>query len=216
MTTRLREIAGSPRFILYATAILAILTFLAGRHYGLTRADWPGWLQAVGSVWAILVAVWVPWQQAEAHERREKQKESDELGSLLRLIRTEISLIFERVTDIFGTDLDNPSAAEPYLRHLPVPNDPFKIYNALLPNLGIIRDDATRDQIVRTYRYATGLFLSIHLNNRLIDDWHHSEISADKVAAEKRHNDLVTHYRPLQESYRLTKKEVEKLLRLLA
>lgn len=215
MKIRLRKIAGLPSFIVYATAILAILTFLIGQHYDFSRADWPGWLQAIGSVWAILVAVWVSWQQAEAHERREKQRESDELRSLLRLVRTEISLMFERAAETFGNDLDKLSPGEPYLTHLPVPADPFKIYNALLPKLGIVHDDVTRDQIVRAYRFAHGLFLSIHLNNRLIDDWYSSDLNADEDIADKRYRDLVTHCRPFREGYLLARKEVEKLLLLL-
>lgn len=215
MKTKLREIAGSPRFILFATTLLAIVTFVTGRYYGLTRIDWPGWLQAIGSVWAILVAVWVSWHQAEAHERREKQKEADELAGLLNSFRTELSCMFDRIHDLYGADLEAIEPGQPFASHLPVPDDPFVIYNALLPKLGTIRDDVVREQIVRTYREANGFFLTIHLHNRLANAWYLRDESAGEQFSRQRYDDLVGYSPVLKTGYSNAKNAVAKLLPLL-
>ncbi|MBD8627676.1 hypothetical protein IFT64_12090 [Oxalobacteraceae sp. CFBP 8753] len=215
MTTKIRLVAGSPSFILYATSALAAAIFFVGRHYGLTRVDWPGWLQAVGSVWAILVAVWVPWQQAEANERREKQKEADDVAALLRSIRTELSGTLDRAQNVFGGALDKLPRGKPFLAYLPVSEDPFIIYNALLPKIGTVRDDTTRDQIVRTYKAARGFILTIHRHNSMYETWDLSDSNGDKVIALKKYEELLKYTPLLQESYREMKREIAKLLPML-
>jgi len=215
MTTKIRHLAGSPRFILVATLALSILTIAIGNLCKLNRSDWPGWLQAVGSIWAILVAVWVSWQQAEMQQRREDVKGREEVSALLRSIRSELISITDRTNQTFGPELDKLTDGQPFFAHIPISKEPFTIYNALLPKIGTISDDTLRDQIVRTYRAAQGLVQTIHHHNELVSTWQDA-IDTNRENKAKQCRAMVSAYTGiLKESYLEVKDEIGKLAHML-
>jgi hypothetical protein len=176
MTTKISLISASPRFILVITAGVTIATCLLGWHFNLDRNQWPGWVQAVGSVLAILVAVWVSWQQADSQQRREAQNAEDELHGLISAIKTEIETNSANAHDAIGKHLLTLSPGTHFNGIMPISEDPFDIYNAALPKLGLIRDPELRAQIVRTYSLAKGFVLTLRYHNALVENLETAQI----------------------------------------
>ena len=168
MTTKIREFASSLPFILIATAIVSGITFAIGRHYALNRDEWPGWVQAVGSVEAILVAVWVAWQQAESQRRRDEEKERAELRGMLQSLRSEMEASLEFAQTEIGAFLNNTQFGTAFRYTYPITEDPFPIFSGYIPKLGMIADDQLRHQVVITYASARSFVLTIVHHNKLV------------------------------------------------
>jgi hypothetical protein len=174
--------------------VITVNLIVQGFAHDLTKSDWAAWVQAVGSVLAIFVAIWVSWDQAKTQRRREIEREDSELTGLLRALRTEISANAENARVAFGTDLEIVTENNPYLCTLPISEDPFDIYNGVVPKLGLIRDDALRDQIVRTYGSAKGFVLTLRYHNDLVAVFEQESISVEinSDAASRRRLQLAT------------------------
>lgn len=137
-------------------AVLALMGLLwAFGYYAVdwTKIDspqWAAWVQAIGSVLAILVAVGVAWHQGESQRRREDERALNDGNALLRCLRADMTSHLEQVHTGFSPIINATGPGQPVLSMFPVPEDPFSMYNALLPKLGIIQDDNLRVQIVRS------------------------------------------------------------------
>jgi hypothetical protein len=223
MATKIKEFAGSLGFILGATVIVNFAALLLGRSNIENSQDWPGWVQAIGSIEAILIAVWVSWQQTENQRQREIEKDTAELKGLLRALRTEIKGSIEQARYTLGQALKDVTASTPYLCTLPISDDPFDIYNAMLPRLGLIEDDALRDQIVRTYQMAKGLVLTLRYHNELVAAYERAQLQFQMVESDATKRELtvkvaeLSGYSPvLRDSYEKVNKEVDTLFPMLA
>jgi hypothetical protein len=64
-----------------------------------------------------------------------------------------------------------------------VPEDPFVIYNALTPRLGLIKYDSLSNHIVRAYTAAKACVLTVRYNNELLDSMVAAERSTIEPAA---------------------------------
>jgi hypothetical protein len=61
-------------------------------------SDAPAWVQAIGSIGAILVAIWVFWRQGERQrQEREEQKAEEQINVLLQL-----ELIIREMSNFLG------------------------------------------------------------------------------------------------------------------
>ena len=100
----------------------------------------------------------------------------------------------------------------------PVSEDPFSIYNAVIPKLGLILDDQLRNQIILTYGRAKSLVLTFRFNNELLERYLAAEATAkrskstlDIADADKLLDSLELYGDSLRQSYREVKGEVEAL-----
>lgn len=219
MTTRIRQKASSPRFILLSTAFLTIATICIGRYFDLDREDWPGWVQAIGSVWAILVAVWVSWQQAESQRKSEEQKERSELAGLLRSLRAELDSTILYTKMRVGHHFDAHQHGRPFLFKYPISENSFPIFDALIPKLGTIQDDELRNHIVQTYSKAKGIVLTFRAHNDLVADFLAADIkkTQDESVASIAHYDrchatLVNYSHELKADFQSVCLEVDALM----
>jgi len=176
MTTPLRRLAGSAAFIVLLTAILALATFLIGHHLALSRQDWPGWLQAIGSIWAILVAVWVSWQQAEAQRRRDEDAQIAEVKGVIRSLRAEAETTLEYANTHIADDLRESKPGTPFNVVFPLPESPFPIFDALIPKLGLISNDELQRQIIHTFTLGKSLALTIKHHNLMVNELQAAEL----------------------------------------
>lgn len=164
------------------------------------NADWAAWVQAVGSIAAILVAVWVANDQHAKAEKRIEKAERDEVRNFLAGIREELHtnwLVY--MFNVGGAVEDTkPGAAVEWT--WPVPDNPFKVYGATVCMLGRIPEDELREAIVATYIITGGLLLTWKMHNslRAARD-REPEAVGDKFGAEPnakwhtRHNQLVAY-----------------------
>lgn len=73
--------------LFFVALILSIKLVFLGRSLGLNKSDWPAWVQAVGSVMAIVVAIIIAQEQhardRKLDEQRRKEEQDGELDRQL-------------------------------------------------------------------------------------------------------------------------------------
>lgn len=150
------------------TAAIAALAF-----YFVPGLDWsdesaPAWVQGIGSIVAILVAISVAIYQTDAQRARDKAVADGELRGLLLSLRSELLSNLSMLEVQIGPIIRAKPPGEPFYTTYPLPEDPFHVYNALLPRLATMTDDSLRDSIVNTYTLAKGFVLTVRFNNGLL------------------------------------------------
>jgi hypothetical protein len=87
---------------IYAAILVAVIASLAGLIYWgiqlkFTRADWPAWVQAVGSIAAIIGAYWVSGIQIKADTvaavEAEARAQRRQRGSILAIAKAAIEVV---------------------------------------------------------------------------------------------------------------------------
>lgn len=157
----------------YAKATLAVVLFTGmaiwcGALFLKKPDEWPGWVQAVGSVIAIYVAIIVAIYQTATQKREATDAADAELRGMLLSLRAEMSSTLGLLEDRVGPQIRDKPAGHAFNLIYPVPENPFHVYDALLHRLGTIGDDALRTQIVRTYSGAKGFVHTVRFNNDLL------------------------------------------------
>lgn len=133
------------------------------KHPGLAS-----WVQAIGSIIAIGIAIWVPyWQKKQAHEQA-RQAEADQVRHLLRNLLDEIIVVSSGFREQNGKLLLETTDGSPFMYVVPVMDNPFPIYNASTAKLGQIPDDELRRHLITGYGYASAFVSSIRFNNLLL------------------------------------------------
>lgn len=133
-----------------------------------SNANAPAWFQAVFSVIAILAAVGVAYWQNEAQRRRNDESEQSELRGLLRSLCAELTVSLQQLEHRIGPDIRGKELGQPFLFTFPLTENPFHIYDALIPKIGTIKDIALQHAIIRTYAIAKGLVASFRFNNEML------------------------------------------------
>lgn len=155
--------------------------------------DWAAWVQAVGSIAAILAAVALAWYQNETMLERERLKDLAELSGLLLSIKDEICMNFEMAQKMVGDELESTADGTGFFAVFPVEVDPFNIYNSLSHRLPIITDEILRRQIIKTYGVAKGAIGTFLQNNELVTKWEAVQRAANKsgIDVDKEDADLM-------------------------
>ena len=158
---------------LYAIGIANILILLVAHTY-LTPAskefEWPAWMQAVGSISAILVAIWVSSDQTRQQRQHAIALQRDELDGVLRSIRGEV---FTTQLYLAGQVLPafrDAEPGQPIRTVFSLPEYPFPIFDGLIPKLGIISDKRLLHDIITTYAYIKSLAMTAQTHNELVED----------------------------------------------
>jgi hypothetical protein len=158
-------------FVLCATAY--------GRHPATTSEAVAAWVQAVGSIGAILAAVWVSHKQYRDTRELEAQRAADEAAKDLAQTVAFVQAIREELRSIwygYSSDARKRLLAVPtheFLNYIyPVSADAFTIYNSMSSHVGKVPDAELRRLIVVVYAQAKGLVSSFQLNNTLVQEFH--------------------------------------------
>lgn len=131
----------------------------------------PAWVQALGSVGAIIGAVWVSYHQhAKAVERQQETQDQDVRAFLLG-VREELESSWRVYQIQAGEALKKtPKGKMVQLYWLP-PERPFKVYEATVGQIGRVPSDGLRALIIQTYVVVGGLLLTWVTHNRLLDEY---------------------------------------------
>lgn len=163
-TNILLALLGSGVILSIAIAVIADRTT--------NSSDWPAWVQAVGSIAAILVAVWVPYQQKEDAAEEERDQRRIEARRVQLAIRDELKFLDE----VFAVGpnvvkLLNLPEGSIFDSYIAIPQERFPIYKAVLSRLTLIEDDEQRRDIIAAYEWANALIHSAAQNNRLLTEF---------------------------------------------
>jgi hypothetical protein len=115
---------------------------------------WTSWVQAVGSVGAILVAVWVMRRQNDDALSREISSSRSETANVLRALAVELQTHLDFVAQMQDVELK---------AIMPTHQWHFYIYRACAGSIGKIDDDELRGNIVQLYGAIDTLY---QRNNR--------------------------------------------------
>lgn len=136
------------------------------------------WVQAVGSIGAILAAVWVSHKQYRDTHELEAQRAADNAAKDLAETVAFVQAIREELQSTwFGYSSDTRKrllAVQPseFLDHFyPVSADAFTIYNGSSARVGKVPDAELRRLIVVVYAQAKGLVSSFQFNNELLREY---------------------------------------------
>ncbi|KWU16272.1 hypothetical protein [Achromobacter xylosoxidans] len=127
--------------------------------------EWAAWVQAFGSIGAILGAIWIAHEQHRRTLSRELLRERAETAALVRSLQAELDVAQENLEREYGDDLENRDRLFP--GDLAVADVPFQIYSANSAMIGKIPNDEIRKLFVRTYGLAQSLLLSFEKNNKI-------------------------------------------------
>lgn len=155
--------------------LLAIGFLLLARHILFPdNFNWPTWVQTVGSIAAVLVAIWVSVDQASQQRWRDAEHERKDVAGTLRSILSEVqaSLIYmdSQVAPALRTQ-----PGEPIRVTFAIPDQPFPIFDALIPKLGIIQSAALQTQIIQAYAYAKSLAMTAQEHAKMVDNFSGAE-----------------------------------------
>lgn len=129
---------------------------------------WAAWVQAVGSVAAILAAVWVARDQNRTAERRHQQTLDAELRNFLAGVRDELTVLWALYMAQAGNVVASTKEGETVNFWWPAPEEPFTVWRSGVDKIGRIRDDALRQSLITVYTLANGLILTFKAHNELL------------------------------------------------
>lgn len=183
------------RTIIIGSCILLVALICIGRLNNLNAEGWASWVQAVGSIAAILVAVEVARNQniealrrsaaeKEDLEMKEIQRSKEALRGLLLGIRAEIETALKTVENRVGKQIDEIEVGIGFLYKFSISENSFPVFSAMLPSFGLIADHSLRVRIIHAYSSARSLILSFQMNNEMLDAYEAA------IAAAKKNNDI--------------------------
>lgn len=202
---------------------VVILTLCGWLIYDrIDSADWAAWVQAVGSIAAIAFAIILTWYQGEASIDREIIREQEDVKGLLLSIRDELSINIQMAQQMVGNELEKTVPGEAFYYIFPVQEDPFNIFNSLTHRLPLIKEEALRLQIIKTYGIAKGAIGTFRKNNDLLAQYEaawrmgqKSGIDTDKVDADMMEGQLMNYGDGVRLHYARVKTEIDILLGMI-
>lgn len=215
MTKRIETWLHSPGIVMLALLVVNVACFGIGRWNCLDRNTWPSWIQGVGSVEAILVAIWVSWHQARSQSEAVERSSADELNALLRSFRDELEFHIDNYTRVAGEAIESSTEGEQLRFTIPNSGLRFATFSALTPKLGLVEDSSVRKQMVTAYMTLNGFVDLLQYNNDLVRRMRESLDSgnADKPQTMKT---LTNCGDLIRNSWVRTKRESQKAIDLLS
>lgn len=153
--------------------MLGLLSYATG--YGLSFINWtsantPAYLQAVGSMVAIAIAIWVPLRLSQETRNDEKRRDADRVRRVCLAFRDELRALQKTYAGPNTTALAAVPAGEIFEIRIPVPIERFPIFNSMIGRITLIDDDVTRQAIIDAYASANALMELGFLNNELLKE----------------------------------------------
>lgn len=151
-------------------------------HPATTSEAVAAWVQAVGSIGAILAAVWVAHRQYQQTRQLELErakaaddKDAAETRAFVLAVREELSALWEGYC--IGARrllLAVPEGGVCNFR-FPVTSDAFTVYNNASAMVGRVTNPELRRAIITAYATAKGMVYTYQLNNDLVSDFDNFE-----------------------------------------
>jgi type II secretory pathway pseudopilin PulG len=163
-------------------ALLAVATLLFYEFIpwaAVKREEWPAWVQAVGSIIAIGIAILVPyWQQKKARQSAAAD-EAQTVRQMLRSLRDEIRAVSESFGHRNGKLLIESEPGSFFNVTFPFVDRPFPIYDAAVARLGQVPNDELRRLIIIGYAHAMSFVATARFNNLLVQQYDHAHHEAE-------------------------------------
>lgn len=174
-----RHLAG---FVL-AVLIIAALSFMVAclgealqdPRRGPGSSEAAGWTQAIAAFLTLLAAFLVFILQMETQDRLEQRRNDIESRGVLQSIKSELEALSDNAKQNWGKQIAELEPGYGLFTLFPLASEPFKIYNALIPKLGIIPDETLRTKVVKCYAIAESFVATVQHNNLLVQEHRRAE-----------------------------------------
>ncbi|RBA25501.1 hypothetical protein [Herminiimonas fonticola] len=133
--------------------------------------DAPAWVQAVGSVLAIFVAIGVSINQHRNDLTRDAINDEVAVLRLLLGLRDEVVIAMRGAKTSFGKGISEAIIGEGVQMTFYPSDRPFKIYNSNVNRIGIIPEDKLRETIIGAYARFELLLVALKINNDQLADY---------------------------------------------
>lgn|GEM_PF-5209653 len=170
------------------------------------------WVQAIGSVLAILAAVWIMHRQ---HEQQIKRDE-EEIKNMLFGIRSEIEFYYEgKIKGGIGESITTriPDGGQ-FKEITNLSTNSSYIYYSQAKNIGKIKNAALRSQIIEAYSSIFDLEGAVTLNNQVASNYFYIRTNLPAFN-EDMENLLRSSANTLKNELNKAKPRIEKLLEML-
>ncbi|MFW6851807.1 hypothetical protein [Burkholderia gladioli] len=147
-------------------SLLIVCCGAAFFHYPIEHsADIAAWVQGIGSLLAIVAAVWI-----YAKQLGDKQVDDNlETVAFVQAMRDEISIIWDEYADIHSSLTRIPQGRY-YNQIVPLRVDSLIVYSATPQRVGKIDDHELRRLVVYTYTGLRGHLNSLQQNSTLVSE----------------------------------------------
>ncbi|WP_153065790.1 hypothetical protein [Achromobacter xylosoxidans] len=184
---------------------------------------WAAWVQAVGSIGAILVAVWVAYDQHKKTGRRVVEERTTEVRNVLAGLRDELEVLWGLYMRQVGTAVEASLPGTIIPMWWPAPEDPFTVYKSVVGKIGCVENDTLRRSIIATYALASGLLLTFQAHNRFFDEGVAAMKRANEEPCAKNQNlqaeavdEWISYDDQLRTQHSETKRSLDETLQLLS
>ncbi|RFU46975.1 hypothetical protein [Paraburkholderia sp. DHOC27] len=166
---------------------LATFAFIAGAsaycsHPAASSEAVAAWVQAVGSIGAILSAVWVAHRQYTQtrqleleHAKAADDKDAAETRAFVLAVHEELTSLWEGYCIGARQMLLATPEGAPCNFRFPVTSDAFTVYNNASAMVGRVTNPELRRAIIVAYARAKGMVYTYQLNNDLVSDFDNFE-----------------------------------------
>jgi hypothetical protein len=195
------------------SALVVVILFAAFNAKPIqSAADIAAWVQGVGSLVAIIAAVWIYAQQYGD----KKADDENETRAFVLAIRDEVTTVWNDYDAAIRQTLLETEQGKPFVAFTPPLNDTLVIYRANASRLGKVDDDELRKRIVAVHVSLTGVFNGFALNSQAISELqqlaaHYQGQDRDKLIV-AREQGLATFARNLKEHDAELKDNVDGML----
>jgi hypothetical protein len=138
-----------------------------------SAADIAAWVQGVGSLVAIIAAVWIYAKQYQD----KKADDEAETRAFVQAIRTELQKVWEEYKTLIRPSLRAVNEGQYYDGIVPMSADILVTYNNGSARIGKIDDEGLRASIATAYISLINYFNSFNLNNRKVEELEHTNIT---------------------------------------
>lgn len=140
----------------------------------------PAWVQAVGSVAAIIAAIWVAHSQHKKQLKIESNKRNAEVQTMLFALNAEIAFAHEHYKARAGHTLCTLQDKKAFNSNVSVIEPRFPVFNAYIGRIGLLENQSDIAEIINAYVLFSSFLNCLETNNKLL--------LAYKTAEEKNHS----------------------------
>lgn len=169
--------ANSPWQNFFAVAVMAFAAIAAGGTAltllgatGLLSEHVAAWVQAIGSVVAILAAVIFINLEHEKAKMRQKEADQEDEIRLLKALRTELEVEWDQYLHLAGWSLETEDEVLEFKGKWLVHPSPFPIYRSNASRISLVRSESLRKALIKAYANFERLLITIQANNIQIDE----------------------------------------------
>nr|WP_151201362.1 hypothetical protein [Herbaspirillum sp. B39] len=169
-----------------AVVLLATVLLIFGLFPSMKSEVGAAWVQAIGSIVAILSGIAVVRYQLQEAARVLKTEEAMRVYRLLTSLRTEIEILGEKFITPLGVELaaHNQTQTLPKMLHF-VPEQ-FVVFDSHVAHFGSINSDSLRRLLIAGYASFRGLLFSVEMNTLTFEEYESEMLACDEKMPEKR------------------------------